>query len=106
MLIYIYNLISTPIRYNKNPSGELNIIGNTEKNIIVFSFKFDNSNDIVPVIVLVRSIMNEYRFCCDIFNEKTSTVETPFIYPDFNIREGIRIIQLEPIVSYTPLDGD
>jgi hypothetical protein len=61
---FLASLIPNPIRINDGLSGEIYIDGNINQNQILFRFKFDNEEEVSPVLIYIELSGIVYKYCC------------------------------------------
>jgi hypothetical protein len=96
---FLDSLIPGPIRINGDLLGELYIDGNIKQSQILFRFKFDNENEISPVIIHIELAGKHYQYCCYIHDFRSPIIRTEILKLEFSIPEKIAIKKVEPLIG-------
>lgn len=96
-----YALLQKPIPFeNDYIKGTLFAIGNTKKNIIQFQVFFEKTEDIIPLLVrLCDSKGMEHCVFLMVKNESELSIKSHMYDPEFLIRKGIKIIEIQPLIK-------
>jgi hypothetical protein len=101
MFSFLEPLVPVPIVINGGVfSGKLMIDGNLDTNAVLFRFKFDDPVKVVPVLVRIQVLEKTYEFFCDCRDPYNFLVKTAVLNPEFSLRNKIKIIGVEPLVTY------
>ena len=96
----LYPLTPQPIAIRTGTlSGNLFVDGNVADNLLLFRFKFDIAAATVPLRIQIKVLQDVYHYFCDIRDFSNPIMKTPVIKPEFSLKNEIKILKIESLVS-------
>jgi hypothetical protein len=97
----LFPLIPAPLTVKTDTlSGELHIEGNLERNTIRFRFRFADSLEVSPLLIVIDAGSKTYRYYCIIRDVNTPVIETPVFHPEFNVGQQFMVTAVEPLARF------
>lgn len=96
----IYSFLQKPILFDMHGvKGSVWVAGNTNENLIQFQVKFDNKELLIPLLITVKDCRGKlYKIFLMLKDENKATVSSHLYEPEFLIRKGIMIKDIQPLV--------
>lgn len=102
-----YALLQTPVLFNRNNvKGKLFAVGNTRNNLIQFQVIFSRKTEIVPLLISITDSKGKvHTVFLMLKDENQLTVKSHLYEPDFLIRKGITVTDIQPLVTFSNRNG-
>lgn len=96
----VYSFLQKPIQFDMNGvKGSVLAAGNTNENLIQFQVKFDNKDLLIPLLITIKDYRGKmYKIFLMLKDENKATVSSHLYEPEFLIRKGIIIKDIQPLV--------
>jgi hypothetical protein len=93
-------MLPEPVFWDKNGiKGELFIFGDLKENRLQFSFRFDEKENIYPLIISFTNGKVEIKKSLSIINENKHSIESYIFNPTFLLSDGFSITNITYFVT-------
>jgi hypothetical protein len=96
----LYRLLPESVLIRENGlAGRLFVDGNINANCLLFRLLFDESEEVVPVMVSIRIEGETYGYVLSGRDPVSPMVKSSVLFPRGNIAGGLEITAVKPLVS-------